>query len=138
MIAATPLLPSLIAATMAEPSATPLTRPLSLIAAMLASLVCQVTVFPVNGCPLASWGVAVSWMVCPTSTLSLAGLTITVNVCVSRAAISWHPARSTIPTNTFLINASLRDSLCLNGMQNDSSPFRGMICHFVVAEGATR
>src|SRR5437773_6464883 len=97
----------------ADPGATPLTRPAPSTEAMLGSLVCHVTVLPVNGCPVPSSGVAVSCSDWLTTTVPFTGLMVIVTTCCSRAAISWHPARSTIPaTNTFLNRASLRDNLC--------------------------
>jgi len=61
----------------AEPAATAVTRPLVLtVAAELLELV-HVTVRPVRMLPLASRNVAVSWAVCPTDRLAVAGLTVT-------------------------------------------------------------
>src|SRR5947209_7026054 len=72
-----PLLPSLVAVIVAEPAATPLTRPLPLTVATPTLLLAQVTVRPLSAPPLASLGVAVSCTVCPVCTLAVAGLTLT-------------------------------------------------------------
>ena len=61
----------------AEPAATPLTRPLPLTVATPTLLLAQVTVRPLSAPPLASLGVAVSCTVCPVCTLAVAGLTLT-------------------------------------------------------------
>jgi hypothetical protein len=75
--AAVPLCPSLVAVIVAEPAATPVTSPLPLTVAIAPALVAQVMTRPVNGFPLASFGVATSCAVCPTVTLAVAGLTVT-------------------------------------------------------------
>src|SRR3989441_339168 len=75
--AAVPLCPSLVAVIVADPTATPLTRPLPLTVATAVLLLAHVTVRPVSGAPLASFGVAVSWTVCPAWTLGAGGLTVT-------------------------------------------------------------
>src|SRR5438552_43293 len=59
------------------PAATPLTSPLPFTVAIVLSLDCQVMTRPVNGLPFASRGVAVSCTVCPCSTLTEAGVTVT-------------------------------------------------------------
>src|SRR2546425_11085648 len=74
---AEPLLPSLVAVIVAEPAATPVTRPLPLTVATAALLVAHVTVRPFSTPPPASLGVAVSCTVWPTRTLADAGLTVT-------------------------------------------------------------
>src|SRR5256712_1940061 len=75
--AAVPLCPSLVAVIVADPAATPLTRPLPLTVATAVLLLAHVTVRPASGAPLASFGVAVSWTVCPAWTLGAGGLTVT-------------------------------------------------------------
>src|SRR2546425_8423652 len=75
--AAVPLCPSLVAVIVAAPAATPVTNPLPLTVATAGLLLAHVTVRPVSGVPLASFGVAVSWTVCPAWTLAGAGLTVT-------------------------------------------------------------
>src|SRR6266550_2787800 len=77
VMAAVPLCPSLVAVIVAEPATTPLTSPLELTVATEVLLLDHVTVRPVSGLPLASFGVAVSWTVWPTGTLADAGLTVT-------------------------------------------------------------
>src|SRR6184192_802118 len=75
---AVPLCPSLVAVSVTgPPAATPLTSPLPFTLAIALLLDCQVITRPVNGLPLASRGVAVSCTVCPCSTLTEAGLTVT-------------------------------------------------------------
>src|SRR5216683_632743 len=74
---AVPFGPSLVAVIVAEPAATPVTKPAPLTVATPALLVAQVIARPVNGVPLASLGVAVNCTVCPTWMLALAGLTVT-------------------------------------------------------------
>src|SRR5437899_6847130 len=75
---AVPLCPSLVAVIVTgPPAATPLTSPLPFTLAIALLLDCQVTTRPVNGCPLASLGVAVSCTVLPTATPAVAGVTVT-------------------------------------------------------------
>src|SRR3989442_10908792 len=74
---AVPLCPSLVAVIVAEPAATPVTRPLADTVAAAALLVAQVTTRPLRAVPLASFGVAVNWLVAPTVTPAAAGLTAT-------------------------------------------------------------
>ncbi len=75
--AAVPFCPSLVAVIVADPAATPLTRPLPFTLASPLLLLAQVTTRPLSGLPLASLGVAASCTVCPTGTLAEAGLTAT-------------------------------------------------------------
>src|SRR2546429_39054 len=77
--AAVPLWPSLAAVIVAEPAATPLTRPVLLTVAAAVLLLDQVTVLPVSTFPAESNVVAVSWRVCPGCTLADAGLTLTAD-----------------------------------------------------------
>src|SRR3989442_7200551 len=77
VIAAVPLLLSLVAVIVADPAATPATSPLPFTVATAELLLAQVTIRPASGVPLASLGVAVSCSVCPTGTLAAAGLTVT-------------------------------------------------------------
>jgi len=75
---AVPLCPSLVAVIVTgPPAATPLTSPLPFTLAIALVLDCQVMTRPVNGVPFASRSVAVSCTVCPCSTLTEAGLTVT-------------------------------------------------------------
>ena len=60
VIVAVPLLPSLVAVTVAEPTPRPVTRPFVLTVATLVFELAQVIARPVNGAPLASFGVAVN------------------------------------------------------------------------------
>src|SRR6266516_4470546 len=77
VIAAVPLLPSLVAVIVAGPAALPVTTPLALTVASAVLLLAQVTVRPLSGFPFASFGVAVSCTVWPTCTDAVAGLTVT-------------------------------------------------------------
>jgi len=61
----------------AAPAPTPVTRPLADTVATAVLPLDQLTVRPVNGLPLASFGVADSCCVCPTATLADVGLTAT-------------------------------------------------------------
>src|SRR5207302_15543 len=74
---AVPLWPSLSAVIVADPAATPLTRPVLLTVAAAVLLLDQVTVLPVSTFPAESNVVAVSWRVCPGCTLADAGLRLT-------------------------------------------------------------
>src|SRR5437773_11822122 len=58
----------------AAPAPTPVTRPLADTVATAVLPLDQLTVRPVNGLPLASFGVAESCCVCPTATLAVVGL----------------------------------------------------------------
>jgi hypothetical protein len=75
--AAVPLLPSLVAVMVAEPGTTPVTWPLGLTVATLGLLLVHDTVRPVKVLPAESFGVAVSWTVCPTCRLAVAGEIVT-------------------------------------------------------------
>jgi hypothetical protein len=76
-MAAVPLIPSLVAVIVAEPTATPVTRPALLTLATLGLPLAQVTTRPLNGAPAASRGVADNCVVAPTCTLAEAGVTVT-------------------------------------------------------------
>src|SRR2546422_10995296 len=77
VMADVPLCPSLVAVMVAEPTVTPVTRPLELTVATEVLLLDQLTVRPDNGFPFASFGVAVSWIALPACTLAEAGATLT-------------------------------------------------------------
>src|SRR5207249_1283565 len=77
VIAAVPLLLSLVAVIVADPAATPLTSPLPLTVATAVLPLAHVTTRPESALPLASFGVAVSCWVCPGCRLTVAGLTVT-------------------------------------------------------------
>jgi hypothetical protein len=77
VIAAVPLLLSLVAVMVADPAATPLTSPLPLTVATAVLPLAHVTIRPESALPLASFGVAVSCWVCPACRLTVAGLTVT-------------------------------------------------------------
>jgi hypothetical protein len=86
VVADVPLFPSLVAVIVAEPAATPVTRPLVFTVATAALLLLHVTTRPVKALPPASRGVAVSCTVCPVVTLADAGATVTDATGASAAA----------------------------------------------------
>jgi hypothetical protein len=92
---AVPLWPSLVAVIVAAPAPIPVANPLADTVATAALLVAQVTTRPVKGFPLASLGVAVSWVVCPAVTFAVVGLTTTdataIVVAVIEAVPLWPP-----------------------------------------------
>src|SRR5713101_2471107 len=75
---AAPVLPSLVAVIVAEPGATPRTKPPPSTLATPEALLSHVIVRPVSGLPLASRGVAVSATMPPTWMLDDGGVTATV------------------------------------------------------------
>src|SRR5206468_1171691 len=77
VIAAVPFLPSLVAVIVAEPAATPVTRPVVLTLAIAVLLLAHVTTRPLKILPAASFVTAASCWVPPTLTLADAGLTVT-------------------------------------------------------------
>src|SRR5919198_174677 len=77
VIAAVPLLPSLVAVIVAEPAATAVTRPVADTVAMPEALVVHVTARPVSTLPAESLVVAASCCVCPTTRPAEAGVTVT-------------------------------------------------------------
>src|SRR4029077_6110584 len=77
VIADVPLLPSDVAVIVAVPTATAVTSPLPSTVATAVLLLAQVTTRPDSGLPFASFGVAVSCTVSPTTTLAGAGVTVT-------------------------------------------------------------
>src|SRR6266516_2941721 len=77
VIVAVPLCPSEVAVIVADPAATPVTRPLALTVATAVLPLAQVMVRPESGLPFASFGVALSCTVWPTCTDAVAGLTVT-------------------------------------------------------------
>jgi hypothetical protein len=76
--AALPLLPSLVAVIVAEPAATPFTRPVDETVAIEAFEVVHVTTRSLSTLPLASRSVACSCVLCPTCTVATPGDTDTV------------------------------------------------------------
>src|SRR5436309_4242234 len=93
VIADVPFLPSLVAVIVADPAPTAVTSPLAETVAAAGALLAQVTARPARGLPLASFGVAVIWTVCPSSTVAEAGFTDTdatgTNVTVIAAVPFW-------------------------------------------------
>src|SRR6266849_1749698 len=77
VMVAVPLLPSLVAVMVAVPAPRAVTSPVAFTVATAELLVVHVTTRPVSGLPLASRGVAVSWPVCPTGRLRIAGEMLT-------------------------------------------------------------
>src|SRR2546430_16604496 len=74
---AVPRCPSLVAVIVAEPAVTPVTSPFGSTVATAGLPLDQVTVRPVSGGPVASFGIAASWPVGPTGALVVAGLSVT-------------------------------------------------------------
>jgi hypothetical protein len=72
-----PLFPSLVAVIVTDPAAPPVARPLPDTVAAAVLLLLHVTTRPVSVLPFASFGVAVSCTVSPTTRLADAGLTLT-------------------------------------------------------------
>src|SRR6266487_3560759 len=93
VIADVPFLPSLVAVIVADPAPTAVTSPLADTVAIAGALLAQVTARPARGLPLASFGGAVIWTVCPSSIVAEAGLTDTdatgTNVTVIAAVPFW-------------------------------------------------
>jgi len=77
VIAAVPLFPSLVAVIVAVPAATPVTRPLADTVAIARFELDHATARPASTFPAASFVVALSWVVPPTTALAVAGLTTT-------------------------------------------------------------
>ncbi len=77
MTVAVPLVPSLVAVIVADPEATPVTRPAPLTLAIVVLLLAQVTTRPVRVLPAASFVTAESCCVAPTAMLADVGLTVT-------------------------------------------------------------
>src|SRR5438445_2203856 len=102
VIAAVPLLPSLVAVIAAEPVATAVTTPLTLTVATAGASLAHVTERPVSVSPRASLSVAVSCGVAPTRRLSLAGATVTDATGVGPAAAVVPLATSESEPNTAL------------------------------------
>src|SRR2546430_87159 len=78
VMAAVPLMLSLVAVTVAAPASTPVPTPLELTVATATSLVAQLTTRPLSAFPAESLGVALSGTELATATLAVAGLTLTV------------------------------------------------------------
>jgi len=77
VIAADPLLPSLVAVIVAEPATIAVTSPLLLTVAIAGALLAHVIVRPVRITPAASFVVAVNCRVAPGARLAVAGLSVT-------------------------------------------------------------
>src|SRR5439155_20345713 len=88
VIAAEPLWLSLVAVIVAVPATLPVTSPLALTVATVVLLLTQLTARPASGVPFASFGVAVSWTVFPSSTAAAAGATSTAATGTSGALVA--------------------------------------------------
>jgi hypothetical protein len=77
VIVALPLCVSLVAVTVADPAATPVTRPVPFTVATAGVPLTHVTTRPVSGPPAESFGVAPNCTVAPTPMLAVLGLTLT-------------------------------------------------------------
>src|SRR5205807_1063801 len=75
--AALPVLPSLVAVIVTAPAAVPVTSPVEEMVAVAGALDAHVIVRPESTVPAASFGVAASWTLAPTSTSAVAGLITT-------------------------------------------------------------
>src|SRR5439155_13297291 len=104
--AAVPLFPSLAAVIVAAPALTPVTIPLADTVATPLLPLDQVTVRPVSGLPLASFGVAASCTACPTDTLADAGLTLTDATGAAGAAATVTAALPLLPSRVAVIAAT--------------------------------
>src|SRR5438094_210264 len=89
-IAAVPLFPSLVAVSVAAPTATPVACPAPFTVATPGLLLDQVTVRPPSGLPNASRVIAAYCAVCPTPIVAVAGVTLT------DATGSGHPVTVTL------------------------------------------
>ena len=90
VIAAVPLFPSLVAVSVAAPTATPVACPAPFTVATPGLLLDQVTVRPPNGLPNASRVIAAYCAVCPTPIVAVGGVTVTA------ATGSGHPVTVTL------------------------------------------
>src|SRR5437763_566458 len=90
VIAAVPLFPSLVAVSVAAPTATPVACPAPFTVATAGLLLDQVTVRPPSGLPNASRVIAAYCAVCPTPIVAVAGVTLT------DATGSGHPVTVTL------------------------------------------
>src|SRR5438876_3293474 len=118
VIAAVPFVPSILAVIVAVPGVPAVTSPFPLTVATAALLVSHVTVRPVRGLPLASFGVAVSCSACPAVTIAAAGLTATdatgttvtviaaVPLCPSQAAVTVAAPAATPVTTPLLFTVA--------------------------------
>jgi len=123
---AVPLLPSLVAVIVAEPTAPAVTSPPPSTVATDVLLLDQVTTRPDSGLPLASFGVAVSCTVCPVATLAEAGATVTeatgafatvtlaVPLCPSLVAVMVTGPPAVAPLTSPLALALAMDALLLD------------------------
>src|SRR5881396_2431009 len=90
VIAAVPLFPSLVAVSVAAPTATPVACPAPFTVATAGLLLDQVTVRPPSGLPNASRVIAAYCAVCPTPIVAVGGVTVTA------ATGSGHPVTVTL------------------------------------------
>jgi len=96
VIDAVPLFPSLIAVTVVDPAAPPVTNPLALTVAAVVLLLAQLTTRPVSALPDASVVVAVNCTVLPTLRLASAGVTTTEATGVGGAIEPLLPQRASV------------------------------------------
>src|SRR5437763_1528337 len=89
VIAAVPLLPSLVAVIVAVPTPAPVTSPLALTVATALLLLAHVTTRPDSGVPLASFGVAVSWTAPPVSTFAVPAACAVTSPLALTVATAW-------------------------------------------------
>src|SRR5919197_1324620 len=110
VMAAVPLLPSLVAVIVAEPTFTAVTRPAALTVATDGALLAHVTVRPWSGVSVESSGTAVSWTVEPTCAVADAGLTSThaTGVHTSTLALALLPPGCAVAVTVYAPHAVLR------------------------------
>src|SRR5437016_2688002 len=102
---ALPAFPSLVAVIVAVPTTTLATSPLPLTVATLGLLLDHITVRPVRVPPAESFGVAVSWTVCPTVRLAVAGATATEATEATRTDVTVSAAVLLLPSLVAVIVA---------------------------------
>src|SRR5207248_10254169 len=101
-MAAVPLTVSLVAVIVADPAANAVTKP-PLVTLTLPTLeLVQATIRPVRRLPLASFSVALSWSVWPTTRLPAAGVTDTVETATGGGGVV-DPPTVTLQTLSVLV-----------------------------------
>ena len=89
----------------AEPAATPVTRPVPLTVARLVLLLVQVTARPSSALPLASLRVAVTCCTFPTVTVALAGVSVTDAIGAVDAPVVAVATLESAPNTAFTVSA---------------------------------
>jgi len=99
-----------VALIVAEPATLPVTSPLPFTDATVVFELAHVTVRPLSGFPFESFGVAVSWIVAPTSTLADAAPQICGGSWTSRPGNSSNPPDSVPPFMAVIASSSITKS----------------------------